>query len=313
MIILILLSCFTIIVSAVPVRPNVLPPLLSQGGATQTQTVVEAINQQSDTQTPAPLCPNVEQPQSGVQQQPGPQAGPQFLPPIQPHTWPPLVGSPMIIPQQPNFYGSQPANQPTLPQQPLIFPPYRYFPVFSSPHGNQLFRQYGFPMILESPFPQTPANQPPNSPVLPAETPSEAAPGDAAQTGQQQQQNPHIVYMLQQPKSSPFGSLSSEEFQMAAKLGQLGVYLNTVLTNPPAGAIQHVIRATGLANPEQKSIVPTVGTSLSGVLQTQGPASSGPQPNTNGLPGGLKRPAQEAATVQISVQPKLQPTQGNLV
>ncbi|TDH16228.1 hypothetical protein EPR50_G00017600 [Perca flavescens] len=311
MIILILLSCFTI-VSAVPVRPDVLGPLLSQGGATQAQRDVEATNQQPDTQTPAPLCPNVEQPQSGVQQQPGPQAGPQFLPPTQHHAWLPLGGSPMIIPQQPNVYRSQPANQPTLPQQPLIFPPYTYFPVFSSPYRNQLFPQYRFPMILESPIPQTPENQPPNSPMLPTETPSGAAPGDAAQTGQQQQQNPQIVYMLQQPKSSLLGSLSSEEFQMAAKLGQLGVYLNTVLTNPPARAVQHVIRATGLANPEQKGIVPTVGTSLSGVLQTQGPASSGPQPNTNGLPAGLKRPAQEA-TVQTSVQPKLQPTQENLV
>ncbi|XP_031132782.1 leukocyte receptor cluster member 8 homolog [Sander lucioperca] len=312
MIILILLSCFTIIVSAVPVRPNVVPPLLSRGGDTQAQRVVEATNQQPDTQTLAPLCPNVEQAQSGVQQQPGPQAGPQFLPPTQYHTWPPLGGSPMIIPQQPSVYGSQPANQPTLPHQPLIFPPYRYFPVFSSPHRNQIFPQYRFPMILESPFPQTPANQPPNSPVLPAETLSGAAPGDAAQTGQQQQQNPQIIYIFQQPKSSLLGSLSSEEFQVAAKLGQLGVYLDTVLTNPPAGAVQHEIRAAGLAN-IPTGIIPTVGTSLSGVLQTQGLASSGPQPNTNGLPAGLKRPVQEAATVQTSVQSKLQPTQGNLV
>lgn len=102
------------------VRPNVVPPLLSRGGDTQAQRVVEATNQQPDTQTLAPLCPNVEQAQSGVQQQPGPQAGPQFLPPTQYHTWPPLGGSPMIIPQQPSVYGSQPANQPTLPHQPLV-------------------------------------------------------------------------------------------------------------------------------------------------------------------------------------------------
>lgn len=107
-------------------------------------------------------------------------------------------------------------------------------------------------------------------------------------------------------------SFLSSVFQVAAKLGQLGVYLDTVLTNPPAGAVQHEIRAAGLAN-IPTGIIPTVGTSLSGVLQTQGLASSGPQPNTNGLPAGLKRPVQEAATVQTSVQSKLQPTQGNLV
>lgn len=43
-------------------------------------------------------------------------------------------------------------------------------------------------MILGSPLPQTLANQPPNSPVLPAETPSVAAPsGNALQPMQQQQ------------------------------------------------------------------------------------------------------------------------------
>lgn len=43
-------------------------------------------------------------------------------------------------------------------------------------------------MILETPLPQTPANQSPNAPVSPAETPSGAAPsGDAPQPMQQQQ------------------------------------------------------------------------------------------------------------------------------
>lgn len=40
--------------------------------------------------------------------------------PAQHYTWPPLGGSPMIIPLQPNVYGSQPANQPTHRQQPLV-------------------------------------------------------------------------------------------------------------------------------------------------------------------------------------------------
>uniref|UniRef100_A0A8C9YZN1 Uncharacterized protein n=1 Tax=Sander lucioperca TaxID=283035 RepID=A0A8C9YZN1_SANLU len=197
------------------------------------------------------------------------------------------------------------------------------------------FPQYRFPMILESPFPQTPANQPPNSPVLPAETLSGAAPGDLS-TWQSKlggisgktakifiRLSACLNNLLSEPSDPiddpiipPPGPLTvsflSSVFQVAAKLGQLGVYLDTVLTNPPAGAVQHEIRAAGLAN-IPTGIIPTVGTSLSGVLQTQGLASSGPQPNTNGLPAGLKRPVQEAATVQTSVQSKLQPTQGNLV
>lgn len=98
------------------VRPNVLPPLFSQEGATQAQRAVEATNMQ----TPAPLSPNAEQPQPGVPQQPGPHGGPMFLFPTQHYTWPPLGGGPIMIPLQPSVYGSQPANQPTIPQQPLV-------------------------------------------------------------------------------------------------------------------------------------------------------------------------------------------------
>ncbi|XP_076583527.1 ameloblastin isoform X2 [Chaetodon auriga] len=286
--------------SAVPTRPNVLPSLLSQGGATQ------ATNQRPDTQTPAPLSPEVEQPPQQV-------AGPQFLPLMQHYTWSPLGGSPVTIHPQPAFHGFQPANLPILPQQPLMFPPYRHFPLFSSPHSNQLFSPYGFPMILASPLQQTqqtPANQPPNSLVLPAETPSGAAPSGNAPQPIQQQQNPVIVYLLQQPTNAVLGSLSSEELEMAAKIGQLGVYLPTVLTNPSAGVVLPVNQAAGLTNPELQGIVPTVGTSSAGVPQTQGPASSGPQPNANRVPVGLERPTQETVTVQ---KPKLQPTQGNHV
>lgn len=50
------------------------------------------------------------------------------------------------------------------------------------------FSPYGFPMIVESLLPQTPGNPPPISPVLPAGTPSGAAPlGDVPQLVQQQQ------------------------------------------------------------------------------------------------------------------------------
>ncbi|XP_042340303.1 glutamine/asparagine-rich protein mdt-30-like [Plectropomus leopardus] len=317
MIIFILLS--TITVSAVPVCPNALPPPLSQGGAAQAQRVVEVTNQQSVAFTPAPLSPNTDQPQPGVPeqpgphwvpqqpgphwvpQQPGPQGGPQFLLPAHHYTWPTLAGSPMIIPLQPGVYGAQPANQPTLPQQPLIFPSYSYFPLFSSPYRNQLISPYGFPMILESPPPQTSGNQPHNNHVLPVETPGAGPPGDVPQQVQQQQ-NPQVVYMLQQPKGSTLGSLSSEELQMAAEMGRLGVYLTTLLTNSPSGAVQPVNQAAGLANSEQQSIQPTVA----GGQQTQGPASSGPQLNANSSPVGL-----EAATVQTPIEAK--PTQGNHV
>lgn len=100
---------------------------------------------------------------------------------------------------------------------------------------------------------------------------------------------------------------------MAAEMGQLGVYLTTVLTNSPAGAVQPVSHATGIANPEQQGIGPTVGISSAVVPQTPAPASSGPQPNTNWVPAGLERATQEQATVQTPVEAKLQTTQANLV
>lgn len=53
------------------------------------------------------------------------------------------------------------------------------------------YSPYGFPRILASSVPQTPANQPLNRLVLPAETPSGAAPlGNAPQPIQQQQVSP---------------------------------------------------------------------------------------------------------------------------
>lgn len=306
MLIIILLSCFTIMVSAVPARPL----LLSQGGATQ------ATNQQPDAQTPAPLSPKVEQPQPGV-----PQGGPQFLSPTHYYTWSPLGGSPMIIPVQQSVHGSQ-----TFPQQPLILPPYGYSRLFSLPYRNQLFSPYGYPMILSSPLQQTAANQPPNSLVSPAQTPPGAAPLGNSPQPIQQQQNPQIVYMLQQPMNPALGSLSSEELQMSATMGQLGVYLPSVLTNPSAGAVQPVNQAAGLTNPEEQGTVPTLATPSAGVLQTQGPAglsnaspqtlgpaSSGTQPTDNSVPVGLESPTQTAATVRTPAEPKREPTLGELI
>ncbi|XP_056266740.1 proline-rich protein HaeIII subfamily 1-like isoform X2 [Pseudoliparis swirei] len=335
--IILILACFTIVVCAVPVPSRVLPPLLSQGGVTQAQRVVEATNQLPDAQTSGPGGPQQpqpgvpqqpqprgpqqpqpggpqqpqpgvpQQPQPGVPQQPqpgGPQqqgsmGGGQLLPPTQHYTWPPLGGSPINLRLQPSFDGSQPANQPILPQQPLILSPYRYIPLFSSPYGNQLFSPNGFPLILDSPLPQTPANPPPNSPGAPADPPSADPPSGAAPQQVQQQQNPHIVFMLQHPKAAPLGSLSSEELQMAARLGQLGVYLTTMLTNSPAGTVQPVSQAAGLVNPEQQSAGPTLGASLAGVQPTQGPVSSGPQLSTNRFPSGVE------ATVKAPIQEPL--------
>ncbi|XP_071359852.1 integrator complex subunit 3 homolog [Trachinotus anak] len=305
MITVILLSCFTIVVSAVPVTQRVSQAQQAQLES-EAQTPVEA-------QTPAPLSPRVVQPQPGVPQQLGPQGGPQLVPSLQHYTWSPLGDNLMIIPRQMSIHGSQPANQLTL-QQPLMFPPYGYFPLFSSPYRNHLFSSYGFPTILEAPLPQTSANQLPNSPVLPAETPSGAAPSGNAPEPIQQQQNPQIVYMLQQPMSSPLGSLSSEELEMAAKMGQLGMYVPTVLTNlPTGGGVQPVSQAAELTNQAQAGVVPTVVTSSAGVPRAQGLAGTEPQPNTNSVPVGLERPTQEAATVQSPVEPQLLPTQGNLV
>lgn len=118
---------------------------------------------------------------------------------------------------------------------------------------------------------------------------------------------------------------------MAATMGQLGVYLPRVLTNPSTvavqpvnqangltnpeqqGTVQTVNQAAGLANPVQQNVVPTVGAASAGVQQTPGLASSGPQPNTNAIPVGLESPTQEAATVQIPVEPNLTPEPGNFI
>uniref|UniRef100_A0A3B4T923 Uncharacterized protein n=1 Tax=Seriola dumerili TaxID=41447 RepID=A0A3B4T923_SERDU len=174
---------------------------------------VEATNQNPEVQTPAPLSPRVDQAQPGIPQQMGPQGGPQLVPSPQHYTWPPLGDGLMIIPLQPSFHGSQPANQPALPQQPL-----------------------------------------------------------------------------------------------------LSMYVPTVLTNlPTGGGVQAASQAAGLTNQAQAGVVPTAVTPSGGVPQTERLASTGLQPDTDTLPVGLERAAQEAATVQSPVQPQLQPTQGNLI
>ncbi|KAK2817073.1 hypothetical protein Q5P01_025264 [Channa striata] len=305
MLIIILLVSFTFKVATKPVRPDVLPPALSQGGATEAPQAqpVEATNQKPQTLTP--LSPSVDQAQRDALQQPGAQGGPQLLPSPQQYMWAPLGGSPMMIPLQPGFHEAL-----APPQQPLVFSPYGYFPVLFSPYGNQQFSPYSFPTLREAPIPQTPSNQSPNSPLSPAETPAAAAAplGDAPQPIPQ---NAQIVYMLQQPMSSPLGS-SSEELETPVKMGHLDFYMPNVLTNLPVGAVQPVNPAAGLANPEQQGTAPNGGSPSAGVPQTQGLASSGPQANTNRVLAGLEKAAQATTTVQTPVQPKLQPRSGNL-
>lgn len=54
--------------------------------------------------------------------QPGvpPQAGPQFVPSLQPYTWPPLEGGAQMTPLHPSAQDPLPAIQPALPQQPVV-------------------------------------------------------------------------------------------------------------------------------------------------------------------------------------------------
>ncbi|TNN28011.1 hypothetical protein EYF80_061841 [Liparis tanakae] len=106
-------------------------------------------------------------------------------------------------------------------------------------------------------------------------------------------------------QAAPLGSLSSEELQMAAKLGQLGVFLTSMLTHLPAGTVVPVSPAAGLVNSEQQSAGPTLGaltltlTLTLTLRQTQGPLSSGPQLSTNRSPSGVE------AAVEAPIQEPL--------
>ncbi|XP_072239801.1 ameloblastin [Leuresthes tenuis] len=310
MITIFLLSCVIIMVSAVPVGPNANPLQPSQGGATQRSQPGEVTNQNPEAQTPAPLSPNPQQPHPGSPQQLDPQAGAQ--PSLPQYTWFPQGGSPLIIPLQQSVHGPLPVNQLTIAQQPLMFPPYGFLPLLSSPYSNQLFSPYGFPMRVGSSVPQSPAQQLPSSPVLPAENTAGLAAPSGAAPQQTQQQTPQVLYMLQQPMNPSLGGLSSEELETAAKMSRLGMYMPTLLTNLPAGggAVQPQTQAAGMTNPAQQGAMKTVGSSAVGVQPLQKVACSEPKPS---IPAGLEKAAPEASTVQTPAQPKLQPTQGNLV
>lgn len=221
MLALMVLSCLCNMGSAVPVRAKAAPPLEALPSERLHLDLPEV-------QTEAPLAPILEQPQPSSQ----PQPSPQLLHPLQQYPWTSLGGAPLIFPFQPNLAGSQPPNQPALPIQPMVFPPFGYMPFFPSPYSNPLFSPYRLP---EASLPQTPANQAPHA--LPAETSLAAVP-EVGQT--QQQQSSPVVYMVQQPMNPALGGLSSEELQIAAKMSQMGVYMPTVLNNPNTGVVQAV-------------------------------------------------------------------------
>ncbi|KAM4595730.1 ameloblastin [Fundulus diaphanus] len=310
------------IVTAVPVSPNDHPLQQSQKVVSHTDQPVDATIKKSEAQM-GPLPPSLEQTQPGnpqmqqqqqqqQQQPPDQQANPQQS--LQHQVLFPQGGSPMMIPLPQSVGGFLPPNQLTYAQQPLIFPPYGFLPIFPSPYSNQLFSPYGFPKVSESPLPQTPTNQLTNGPVLPAYNAAGAAAPAGAAAQQIQQEKPPIVYMLQQPMNPSLGGLSSEELETAAKMSQLGMYMPTMLGNLPtgAGAVQAQSQAAGLANPDQRAAVQTVGTSATGAQPLQSLPCAASQPNANSSPAGLKSAVPQAPTVQASAQHKLLPTQRNL-
>lgn len=129
--------------------------------------------------------------------------------------------------------------------------------------------------------------------------------------------NPVIPVMM---KSSPLPCLLQHLsvlllFQMAAKISQLGVYMQSVLTNGAAGgaSVQPQSQAAGLANQEQRGAAPAVGSSTAGAAPLQGSPCSGSQANANNVPAGLEKAAPASPTAQTSGQSKALPTHQNLV
>lgn len=297
MIIIFLLSVSAIVVTAVPVSPSVQPLQQSQKGVSHGGQAVDATAKISEAQMDPPLPSGFEQPHTGNPQQPEQKANNQQL--LQQHSLFPQGGSQMMFPLPQSVGGFLPPNQLTFAQQPMIFPSYGFLPVFPSPYSNQLFSPYGFPRVSESPLPQTPVNQLTNGPVLPAENAAGAAAPSAAAAPQTQQQNPSIVYMLQQPMNPSLGGLSSEELETAAKLSQLGMYMPTMLANLPAGsgAIQAQSQVHGVTNPEQRAAGQTAATSAAAAQPLQGLPCAGSKLNGSGSPAGLKKAVPEAPTV----------------
>ncbi|CAL9700201.1 unnamed protein product [Knipowitschia caucasica] len=289
MIVFIFLLCVCHVGSSVPLNAKPAPPLESPHLSPRAPA---APAEPSQGQAQASLAPIVEQPQPSSQ----PMPSPQLLPPMQQYPWSSLGGAPLIFPLHPNMVGPQPAaNQPGMPMQPMVFPPFGYLPMFP-PYTNQMLSPY---RLHEAPLPQAPANPAPNA--LPAQTALTAAPlGEVLQTQQQQQQilqpqqqqqqqNPQVIYMMQQPMNTQLGGLSSEELQIAAKMSQLGMY--TVVNTAGAG-VQPLTQAAG-TGPQVRA---DLGVMPAGVQKMQGPRGSGGTPCSNNPQStGSQRAAAEPA------------------
>ncbi|XP_008412146.1 ameloblastin [Poecilia reticulata] len=317
MFIIFLLSCLAIIVTAIPVSPSTRPLQPSQKGVSHGSH--DATVRKPEAQVDPSLPHSLDQPQPGNPQQPDQQANNHQQAnnqhSLQHYALFPQGGSPVMFPLPQSVAGFLPPNQLTLPQQPLIFPSYGFMPVFPSPYSNQLFSPYGFPKVTESPLPQAPINQLTNGPVLPAENAAGVAAPSVATAQQTQQQNPPVVYMLQQPMNPSLGGLSSEELETAAKLSQLGMFMPTMLANLPAGAaaaVQAQSQVAGIINPDQRAAGQTARTSASGARPLQGAPCSGSQLNVNNTPARLKKAVRETPAVRSADESKLRPTQRKL-
>lgn len=299
--------------TAVPVSGS---PTLSHPKTTGELAAQKVTSGQASTAKPGPqvvvqIQPSVQQPQPVLPQQQGALGGAQFLLPFQPQAW----GPQLLMPFQPN---TQSAAQPgSLPQQPQMLSPYGYFPAYSTPQGNPMFSPYGMPMFFQPAF--HPQFHVPAGPVAPVAPPSQ--PDPAAQNPQPEEQlpqNPQFVW-IQQPVNPEFGGLSSEELEMAGRMGRLGLFMPNVGTNVakpqtrpvspaslPTGtiAINPVIPAFGLPSP---AFIPNMGVSHGGLPTGQAiyPGSTveelplpGALPDPQGQPVGL-----EAATIAAQVKP----------
>lgn len=302
--------------TAVPVSGS---PSLSLPKTAQELPAQKVPSGQAYTAGPGPqvvvqIQPGVQQPQPVLPQQQGALGGGQFLLPFQPQAW----GPPLLMPFQPN---TQSAAQPgSLPQQPQTLSPYGYFPAYSTPQGNPMFSPYGIPMFFQPAF--HPQFHVPAAPVAPVTPPSQPEPAvQNPQPEEQLQPNPQFVW-IQQPVNPEFGGLSSEELEMAGKMGRLGLFMSNVGTNvakpqtrpaspvsEPSGTIANnpVIPAFGLPLP---AFLPNMGV-YQGGLPTRETTYPGYAIEEVPLPGALPDPqgqpvGLEAATSAAQVKPDYQ-------
>lgn len=95
--------------------------------------------------------------------------------------------------------------------------------------------------------------------------------------------------------------------QIAAKMGQLGVYMPAVLNNPGSGgSVQSLSQAAGVTHQEKADGVSSVGVLPAGVQQKQAlRGGSGGSPCSNNLPAGLRRAGPKANIVHTHGESKV--------